>query len=251
MVKVNVKLPVLAVLALLVSASLAGPAWADGYVSSSVANANNRQLTVGPVASLQAGDVLIASFVYASTTPPTTPSGWTPIATTLVTGSYTQASYYKVAGDAETGTYTFRILNGTKVKQAAQILAYRGVNRQNPVSASAQWLSATSVNYWRIWKVDAPANAWLVGIVGTTANRTASTDPAGIPALTTVGTPVSSKNGSLLAYSTLVGDAATYPTNADYWQLSMAGGVQPASAQTLALNPNHPPHRPTARSARA
>jgi uncharacterized repeat protein (TIGR01451 family) len=92
---------------------------------------NNASLIINKPTGVVSGDVMIANLVQVnSLTPPTAPAGWTLIDhRSLAGGTARYASvFYKVAGGAEGGSYTFTVPTGATVTATGAIVAFSCVD---------------------------------------------------------------------------------------------------------------------------
>lgn len=123
---------------------------AISFVSASTANPNATSTTISVTApaSLQAGDLLVATIVVADPALTfTQPSGWTLVAgvtnpASTGAGGMTQMVAYKFATAAEPASYSWTISSSTK--STAAIVAYREVDRSAPFNAVGVTVTTTA-----------------------------------------------------------------------------------------------------------
>ncbi|MDP8903732.1 MAG: hypothetical protein M3N29_00185 [Chloroflexota bacterium] len=101
--------------------------------ATSTANSSGPGLTVSTPAGLQAGDVMIAQVVARASGTISAPEGWTAIRATELSGTVNQATFWRLAGSSEPGSYTFTT-PGT-ARNAVGIVAYSGVHASTPINA--------------------------------------------------------------------------------------------------------------------
>jgi hypothetical protein len=142
--------PLLTALALGTALALAGAGAAEAAIAFRAAasqdqNGSATSITINRPAGTQKGDVLVAVIaVVPSTTAITAPAGWTLVdrQTNTNGSSNALAVYYKVASAAEPASYTwtFSANNGN----AGGIMAFSGVDNQNPVDVAAGQLTTSA-----------------------------------------------------------------------------------------------------------
>ncbi len=169
---------------------------AISFVSATTANpnANASTITVNVPASIQAGDLLVATLVTADNSLTfTQPAGWALVsgatnpASTTAIGGMTQMVAYKFATAAEPASYTWTISSSTK--STAAIVAYREVDRSSPfngfavtiAAAASATVSAPSVTtsvpnsvVLRLLGIDSGGGGTISAPTGTTSRATIS-----------------------------------------------------------------------------
>jgi Glycosyl hydrolases family 16 len=152
-----------------------------GIALKSTATANNgagaNHLTIAAPTGVTSGDVLLAQVaVNDAASVITPPEGWVQIQRTQSRSSIAMASFYRVAGTAEPGSYTFTFDSS----QAATggLADYSGVNTAAPVDASSGVYNENTATARFAQVTTTQANDLLVAMVGVTANTTV-TQPAG------------------------------------------------------------------------
>jgi hypothetical protein len=183
------------------------------FRSASSNTGNVTSLAVNTPAGVQTDDVLIAAAGYrrdltaASVTPP---SGWTLVRGDSYVGQlWSQSIYYHVVTGTEPANYTWNV--STQDKLAIVIVAYSGVDSENPINANngqnnansttitAPTVTPTKNNSTLLWIFGVRAAATITGQAGLTPRVSANTNL----------TPATSNASVLVAEETQTTAAAT------------------------------------------
>jgi Calcineurin-like phosphoesterase len=135
-------------------------------------------LSISAPSGMASGDVLLCQIVVSNaSTMITAPGGWVQIQRTQSTSSALMASYYKVVGNAEPGSYTFSF--DSSQPGTGAIADYVGVDGTGPIDASSSLYNANTSTASFAQVTTTHANDLLVALVGVTGN-TSVTPPANL-----------------------------------------------------------------------
>ena len=167
-----------------------------GSVSTTVNATATSSVTIATPSGTAAGDVLVACLALngGSVSTSGVPAGWSTIASVATIPNPRVYGYYRVAGAAEPGSYTWTL--GSAVANGAGIARYGGVSQASPLdtaAASATGASATSGSIPGVSTVS--ANAMLVGCMA--INSSSSSVIIGSPAGMAEGWDIGGKRHEL------------------------------------------------------
>jgi fibronectin type III domain protein/calcineurin-like phosphoesterase family protein len=137
----------------------------------------SNSLTLLAPASIQAGDVMVASVDVRALPAITPPAGWTLIRSDANSTVLTMATYYRVVGLAEPASYRW----GFSLSKAAAggIVAYTGVDTAAPIDVAGGVVNGSSATIKAPVLTTSVAHARLVGFFGIAAAKT-FTPPLGM-----------------------------------------------------------------------
>jgi len=160
----------------------------------------------------------------------TAPTGWTLIRLDIIQNTFRKATYYRVAGSSEPGSYTWTF-NSSQAASGG-ILAYSGVSTTNPVDAHSG-LSGTGTSLITAPSVTTTVpNTMLVGLFAAAGNLTI-TPPAGMVERFDV-----TSNAGTYKVSSEAADAFRAAAGATGDRVARAdNGTNPAIGQLVALRP--------------
>lgn len=110
--------------------------------TSSMQNDANASITINKPSGVLPGDVMVA-FVCNFDRDPIPPSGWVAFNTQASNALVRLKGYTKVAGVSEAANYTWKANTSSSVTWGLSILAYRGVNSDDPVQNTSNQSSTT------------------------------------------------------------------------------------------------------------
>lgn len=189
-----------------VLAAQQGPVFVNGAVSSRVSAG---KLTIPRPPGASAGDVLIAGVAEHEVGTATAPAGWQLIRHDKVDRDIWLWVYYRVAGVSEPSSYVWRV--GDKAANGV-ILTYRGVDRVNPVVASAGRADRGTTANIRVPSITVGAGPTMLVMFATVEGPTPNpiTPPAGFTERTERSVHPSTESSDLL----FTGPGATGPRRA-------------------------------------
>lgn len=182
------------------------PVFVNGAVSSRVSAG---KLTIARPPGTSAGDVLIAGVAEHEVGTATAPAGWRLIRHDKVDRDIWLWVYYRVAGASEPSGYVWRV--GDKAANGA-ILTYRGVDRTNPVAASAGRADRGTTANIRVPSITVGAGPTMLVMFATVEGPTPNpiSPPAGFTERTERSVHPSTESSDML----FTGPGATGPSRA-------------------------------------
>jgi chitodextrinase len=208
-------------------------------------NLSSKDLTIEVPAGVVAGDVLLASVDVNAKPTITPPAGWTLLLFDKNGSNHRKATYLRVADSHEPASYTWR-LSAARVS-AGTVVAYRGVDANNPVEAAAGQINARSSNVTAPSVTPSTRRARVVSMFGL-GEATAVDPPPGMAELGIM--PI---EGPTAAVTTFAADLTAATAGPVGIQQASAAAEATSIGHTVALRPADllPPTVPTGLTASA
>ena len=204
------------------------PSSTIAFRSASTANSSGG-LTISAPADVQAGDVLVAQIAQrASGSTVTPPAGWTQVLNNSSGASLQSTIFVHVAGSSEPTSYTFS--STSSAKSAGGIVAYSGVDTNNPVNASAGATGASA-------SMTAPSVTTTISTTMLVSFWSARQESFTTPGSMTQRWNYSAGSGANSSMSVGAADEAVAAAGATGTRTASKSGSLDWTAQSIALKP--------------
>jgi MSHA biogenesis protein MshQ len=229
---------VIALAMLLCALARAQPVLVSVSTTPAPASSPVSSITVNAPAGIAAGDVMLAQVVIRGGTSAvvgSVPTGWTLVLRTNRGTALAQAVYVKVTGASEPASYTWTF--SPNARATAAIAAYRGVDNDVPVNASAGQGNAASATVTAPAVTTTVANTRVVSFFGAANGNLSFTPPAGTVERYDVGAGTGAgPNGA--SVSSADADAAAVAAGTVAARNATASGSAENVGQSVALTPS-------------